>query len=39
MKNYSSPDFNITVFEFEEVITLSVIKTDPDGGGGSDWWG
>lgn len=38
MKDYISPDFNITIFEFEEFITLSVIKTDPDGDG-NDWWG
>ena len=38
MKDYSSPDFNITIFEIEEVITISVIKTDPNGDE-NDWWG
>ena len=33
---YIKPDFDVTVYEVEDVITLSFPETDPDGDG---WWG
>ncbi len=34
---YTTPDFDITVYEIEDVITLS-IGTEVDGGD-TGWWG
>ena len=31
---YVRPDFDVTNYEFEDVLTLSVITDDPDG---EDW--
>lgn len=42
MKEYSKPDFDVTIYKFEDVITasgdpnLEFGTEDPDGG---DWWG
>ncbi len=38
MKEYISPDFDITVYEIEDVITVSIGGGDPDGGN-TGWWG
>lgn len=38
MREYVTPDFDVTVYEIEDVITLSITPTDPDGGE-TDWWG
>lgn len=38
MKEYISPDFDITVYEIEDVITVSIGNGDPDGGN-TGWWG
>ena len=39
MKNYLTPDFDVTVFEIEDVITVSIGNTAPDFDGGyNDWW-
>lgn len=37
MKNYLTPDFDVTIFEIEDVITLSIGGTAPDDDG-NDWW-
>lgn len=39
MKKYISPDFDVTIYEIEDIITLSMGDKDPNGGDGSDWWG
>lgn len=32
-QNYTAPDFEVALFEVEDVITFSsVVSTDPDGG-------
>ena len=31
-----TPDFDVTVYEIEDVITLSINENDSDGG---QWWG
>ena len=38
---YMTPDFDVTVYEIEDVITLSFGGSDPDtdGGIGDGWWG
>lgn len=40
MREYLTPDFDVTVYEIEDVITLSF---GPDGsatdGGDTGWWG
>lgn len=36
MKNYTTPDFDVTIYEIEEILTLSINTNDPDGG---IWWG
>lgn len=39
MKEYMTPDFDVTVYEIEDVITLSIGGTDSDISSGSgDWW-
>lgn len=35
MKEYITPDFDVTVYEIEDVITVSISTGDPD----TDWWG
>lgn len=34
---YVKPDFDVTVYEVEDVITVSVVDTDSEDG--VDWWG
>ncbi len=34
---YTTPDFDVTVYEIEDVITLSIGSGTVDGGDG--WWG
>ena len=36
MREYMTPDFDVTVYEIEDVITVSV---QPEDGDGSGWWG
>lgn len=36
MREYLTPDFDITVYEVEDVITLSINGNESDKG---DWWG
>lgn len=38
MREYVTPDFDVTVYEIEDVITLSIGDGKPDGGD-TDWWG
>lgn len=38
MKEYMTPDFDVTVYEIEDVITVSIGSTDPNEDG-NDWWG
>ena len=38
-REYMTPDFDVTVYEIEDVITLSMGDKDPNGGDGSGWWG
>ena len=38
MREYSTPDFDITVYEIEDVITVSINDNDPQPGGGG-WYG
>ncbi len=33
---YTIPDFDITIYEIEDIITLSINTNDSDGG---QWWG
>jgi len=39
MEKYITPDFYITVYEIDDIVTLSIGIGDPDGGNGSEWWG
>lgn len=39
MKQYLTPDFDVTVYELEDVITLSIGGNDPDEDNGESWWG
>ena len=36
MKNYITPDFDIIIYEIEDIITLSINTNDSNGEG---WWG
>ncbi len=42
---YITPDFDVTIYEIEDVITLSIGTGNVDGGAGSGgagdngWWG
>lgn len=40
MKEYVTPDFDVTIYEVEDIISanLSIGTTDPDGGDDS-WFG
>ncbi len=38
MKEYLTPDFDVTVYEIEDVITMSVGGADSDYTPGNDWW-
>ena len=37
IREYLTPDFDVTVYEVEDVITVSIGDKDPDGEEG--WWG
>lgn len=42
IREYLTPDFDVTVYEIEDVITASGVQiggNDPDTDTGSDWWG
>ena len=41
IREYVTPDFDVTVYEIEDVITLSIGNSDPDtdAGMGEGWWG
>lgn len=40
MREYLTPDFDVTVYEVEDIITLSIGTTDPDPTNpGEEWWG
>ncbi len=41
MREYLTPDFDVTVYEIEDVITLSFggADADTDNGAGDGWWG
>lgn len=42
IREYLTPDFDVTVYEIEDVITASGVTiggNDPDTDTGSDWWG
>lgn len=39
MREYLTPDFDVTVYEVEDIITLSITPGDPDdNGSGEHWW-
>lgn len=39
MREYLTPDFDVTVYEVEDIITLSITPGDPDdNGSGEAWW-
>lgn len=39
MREYLTPDFDINVYEIEDIITLSIVTVDPDdNGSGEAWW-
>ncbi len=38
MREYLTPDFDVTVYEVEDIITLSFGTVDPDQGD-DEWWG
>lgn len=37
-KKYLTPDFDITVYEIEDVITISINENDSNDNG-EQWWG
>lgn len=40
MREYLTPDFDVTVYEVEDIITISGIRPiDPDPDDGNKWWG
>lgn len=39
MREYLTPDFDVTVYEVEDIITLSIHTGDPDADTGDQWWG
>lgn len=40
IREYVTPDFDVTVYEIEDVITLSIGEGAPDGGSSDNgWWG
>ena len=38
MREYLTPDFDVTIFEIEDVITLSINSNDSNNNG-NKWWG
>lgn len=39
MKKYTPPDFNITIFELEDIITASSPTFGENDPNGDEWWG
>lgn len=39
MEKYIPPDFDITIFEFEDIITASSPTFSDQDPNGDDWWG
>lgn len=39
MEKYIPPDFDITIFEFEDIITASSPTFGDQDPNGDDWWG
>lgn len=40
MREYLTPDFDVTVYEVEDIITLSnIITGELDDNGSDHWWG
>ena len=39
MREYMTPDFDVTVYEIEDVITLSFGDSDPNTENNGQWWG
>ncbi len=40
MREYLTPDFDVTVYKTQDIITLSIGSGDPDdNGSGDEWWG
>ncbi len=38
IREYLTPDFDVTVYEIEDVITVSINGGALDGGSNDDWW-
>lgn len=40
IREYLTPDFDVTIYEIEDVITLSINGNDPDGpvDPNNPWW-
>lgn len=38
IREYLTPDFDVTVYEIEDVITVSFTEGSINGGAESDWW-
>ncbi len=38
MKKYVTPDFDVTVYEIEDVITASIVGKDPDDNGEEEFF-
>lgn len=38
MREYLTPDFDVTVYEVEDIITLSIGDGDPNSDTGDAWW-
>ncbi len=38
-KEYEKPNFDVTEYEVQDVITASGLITDQDPDGGGEWWG
>lgn len=39
IKKYETPDFDVAIHKIEDIITLSIGDSDPNGGDGAGWWG
>lgn len=43
MREYLTPDFDVTIYEVEDIITASGMEINPsdpdDNGSGDPWWG
>lgn len=38
MREYITPDFDVTVYEIEDIITLSMIDESSLNDNGNTWW-